>query len=182
MQVAYHYPYRQSHNHLLFCLCAFDIFVAFFSTNRLGQCFYSLLSLAFQVPFNRLYALSMSWVRWTLTKGFSSYGSAGFVIYWMMSWTAMCALGGAVESMITILTPQFIPFFLLLWIIGASSCYLYPGLSSPVFSDLYAFNFRSECFCVCLSNSAACIGVSVWLCYAVLQCPTNHSNHRFRHS
>jgi hypothetical protein len=40
----------------------------------------------------------------------------------MMSWLAMCALGGAVESMITILTPSFISFFLLLWIIGASSC------------------------------------------------------------
>ena len=63
MQVANHYTYRQSHNHLLFCLCAFDILVAFSSTNRLGQCFYSLLSLAFQVPFNRLYALSMSCVR-----------------------------------------------------------------------------------------------------------------------
>lgn len=53
--------------------------------------------------------------------GFSSYGSAGFVIYWMMSWMAMCALGGAVESMITILTPRFISFFLLLWIIGTST-------------------------------------------------------------
>lgn len=43
----------------------------------------------------------------------------------------MCALGGAVESMITILTPQFISFFLLIWIIGASSCCVSPGPLSP---------------------------------------------------
>lgn len=48
-----------------------------------------------------------------------SYGGWGFVIYWMMTWLAMCAVGGAVESMITIMTPRFVPLFLLLWIIGA---------------------------------------------------------------
>jgi hypothetical protein len=50
-----------------------------------------------------------------------SYGGWGFVIYWMMSWLAMCALGGAVESVITILTPRFIALFLLIWIICAPS-------------------------------------------------------------
>ena len=48
-----------------------------------------------------------------------SYGNWGFVIYWMMTWLAMSAVGGAVESMITIMTPRFVPLFLLLWIIGA---------------------------------------------------------------
>lgn len=58
-----------------------------------------------------------------------------------MSWLAMCALGGAVESMITILTPQFIPFFLLLWIIGACFCCVSPRMSSPVFVDSYPLIF-----------------------------------------
>ncbi|KAI0277608.1 hypothetical protein BGY98DRAFT_1079125 [Russula aff. rugulosa BPL654] len=88
------------------------------------SCFYSLLSLAFQVPFNRY------------------YGSSGFVIYWMMSWLAMCALGGAVESMITILTPSFISFFLLLWIIANVSVCVYPlALLPGVYRYGYAMPF-----------------------------------------
>jgi hypothetical protein len=52
----------------------------------------------------------------------------------MISWLAMCALGGAVESMITILTPRFIPFFLLLWIIGAFSRPVSPKLASLMYA------------------------------------------------
>jgi Protein of unknown function (DUF3533) len=66
----------------------------------------------------------------------------------MMSWTAMCALGGAVESMITILTPQFIPFFLLLWIIGASSCYL------PLYRHLY---FLIHTHLISVANVSVCV-------------------------
>jgi len=88
------------------------------------SCFYSLLSVAFQVPFNRF------------------YGSSGFVIYWMMSWLAMCALGGAVESVITILTPRFIPFFLLIWIIvNVSVCVFPPALLPAVYRYAYATPF-----------------------------------------
>ncbi|KAI9463645.1 hypothetical protein BJY52DRAFT_1252871 [Lactarius psammicola] len=72
------------------------------------SCFFCLLSLAFQVHFDRY------------------HGSSGFVIYWMMSWLAMCAVGGALESMITILTPRFIPLFLLLWIIVNVSVCIFP--------------------------------------------------------
>ncbi|KAG2150475.1 hypothetical protein DEU56DRAFT_780199 [Suillus clintonianus] len=69
---------------------------------------YSLLSLAFGVPFGR------------------KFGHAGFVIYWMMSWSAMSALGLALESMITLLTIKFIPVFLILWIISNVSVAFYP--------------------------------------------------------
>ncbi|KAH8119235.1 hypothetical protein DFH11DRAFT_1563712 [Phellopilus nigrolimitatus] len=62
--------------------------------------FFSLLSLAFQAPFRRV------------------FGGWGFVIYWMMNWMGMCALGLALESFITVLTPAFTPFFLVLWIIS----------------------------------------------------------------
>ncbi|PAV18859.1 response to drug-related protein [Pyrrhoderma noxium] len=62
--------------------------------------FFSLLSLAFQAPFSRF------------------YGKAGFVIYWMMNWCGMMSLGLALESLITVLTPAFTPFFLILWIIS----------------------------------------------------------------
>lgn len=69
---------------------------------------YSLLSLAFGVPFGR------------------KFGHAGFIIYWMMSWCSMSALGLALESMITILTIKFIPIFLILWIISNVSVAFYP--------------------------------------------------------
>ncbi|KAG2043585.1 hypothetical protein BDR03DRAFT_996313 [Suillus americanus] len=75
---------------------------------------YSLLSLAFGVPFSR------------------NFGHAGFVIYWMMSWCSMSALcslvirGLAIESMITLLTIKFIPVFLILWIISNVSVAFYP--------------------------------------------------------
>ncbi|KAG2368326.1 hypothetical protein BDR07DRAFT_1391088 [Suillus spraguei] len=57
---------------------------------------------------------------------FRSFGHAGFVIYWMMSWCSMSALGLALESMITILTLKFTPIFLILWIISNVSVAFYP--------------------------------------------------------
>lgn len=65
------------------------------------SCFYCMVSLAFQAPFNR------------------KFGHAGFLVYWMISWFGMVSLGLALEAMITLLTPKFIPFFLILWIISA---------------------------------------------------------------
>ncbi|KAH7888592.1 hypothetical protein F5I97DRAFT_722046 [Phlebopus sp. FC_14] len=85
---------------------------------------YSLLSLAFGVPFGR------------------KYGQAGFVIYWMMSWVGMMALGLALESMITILTVKFIALFLILWIIANVSVAFYPIEVLPaVFRFGYAMPF-----------------------------------------
>lgn len=88
------------------------------------SCFFCLLSLAFQVPFSRY------------------HGSSGFVIYWMMTWLAMSAVGGALESMITILTPRFIAFFLLLWIIvNVSVCTFPPQLLPGIYHYGYAMPF-----------------------------------------
>ncbi|EIM83021.1 uncharacterized protein STEHIDRAFT_124335 [Stereum hirsutum FP-91666 SS1] len=86
--------------------------------------FFSMLSLAFQVPFDRV------------------FGHSGFVIYWMLSWVGMCALGLAVEAMLTILTIRFIPFFLILWIISNVSVAFFPLQLLPgVFRYGYAFPF-----------------------------------------
>ncbi|KAH9978766.1 hypothetical protein BGW80DRAFT_1164876 [Lactifluus volemus] len=88
------------------------------------SCCFSLLSLAFQVPFSRF------------------FGSSGFVIYWMLSWVAMCALGGIIDSMITILTPRFVPFFLLFWIIlNVSVCIFPPALLPGFYHYAYAIPF-----------------------------------------
>ncbi|TRM69268.1 hypothetical protein BD626DRAFT_391845 [Schizophyllum amplum] len=69
--------------------------------------FYSLLSRAFQLPFDR------------------KYGSAGFVLFWMISFVGMLCLGLSLEAMITILTIRFMPFFMILWIItNVSVCFM----------------------------------------------------------
>ena len=70
--------------------------------------FYALISRGFQAPFSRF------------------YGPSGFLIYWMMCWMGMSALGFATESIITLVTPRFIPFFLLIWIISNVSTGLLP--------------------------------------------------------
>ncbi|KAA1474307.1 hypothetical protein DENSPDRAFT_803883 [Dentipellis sp. KUC8613] len=88
------------------------------------SCFYSLLSVAFQLPFDRV------------------YGHGGFVIYWMMSWLGMCALGMAVEAMVTILTVRFIAFFLIIWLIAnVSVCFFPIPLLPGVFKYGYATPF-----------------------------------------
>ncbi|TFK54205.1 hypothetical protein OE88DRAFT_1732894 [Heliocybe sulcata] len=85
---------------------------------------YALVSLAFQVPFNR------------------QFGRGGFVIFWMLAWVGMTALGLAVEALVTILTPKFIPFFLVLWLIANVSVSFYPiELLPTIFRYGYAAPF-----------------------------------------
>ncbi|KAL1669958.1 hypothetical protein GGF50DRAFT_122690 [Schizophyllum commune] len=68
---------------------------------------YSLLSKAFQVPFDR------------------KYGDAGFVLFWMINFVGMLCLGLSLEAMITLLTIRFMPFFMILWIItNVSVCFM----------------------------------------------------------
>ncbi|KAF7981868.1 hypothetical protein HWV62_31427 [Athelia sp. TMB] len=85
---------------------------------------YALVSLAFRVPFGR------------------TLGRAGFVIYWMMSFCAMSALGLALEVAVTLLTMRFVPFFLILWIIANVSVSYYPIEALPgIFRYGYATPF-----------------------------------------
>ncbi|KAI5123660.1 hypothetical protein M0805_001690 [Coniferiporia weirii] len=86
--------------------------------------FFSLLSETFKAPFTRV------------------FGGWGFVIYWMMNWAGMCAMGLAMEAVITILTPAFTPFFLVLWIISNVSVASFPiELLPGVFKYGYATPF-----------------------------------------
>ncbi|WWD20771.1 hypothetical protein CI109_105248 [Kwoniella shandongensis] len=59
---------------------------------------YSLISLAFLVNFSR------------------EFGKGGFVVYWMLNWITMSALGFVMESVYLWLGP-FFPFFLVFWVI-----------------------------------------------------------------
>ncbi|KAJ7901276.1 hypothetical protein B0H13DRAFT_2028525 [Mycena leptocephala] len=70
------------------------------------------------------------------------FGSAGLVIFWMLNWIGMLACGLALESMITILTVRFVPFFLIIWIISNVSVSIFPLAVLPrVFRYGYAFPF-----------------------------------------
>ncbi|KAF7364308.1 DUF3533 domain-containing protein [Mycena sanguinolenta] len=91
-------------------------FVAYFFISL----FYTLLSRAFQLPFDR------------------HFGRWGIVIFWMLNWTGMLACGLALESMITLLTIRFIPFFLILWIISNVSITEYP---LQVLPHVYHYGF-----------------------------------------
>ncbi|KAJ7138271.1 hypothetical protein C8R44DRAFT_976059 [Mycena epipterygia] len=85
---------------------------------------YTLLSRAFQLPFDR------------------AFGHAGLVVFWMLNWAGMLACGLALEALITLLTPRFIPFFLLLWIITNVSVCVFPLQVLPhVYRYGYAFPF-----------------------------------------
>ncbi|KAJ7184955.1 hypothetical protein C8R46DRAFT_468661 [Mycena filopes] len=86
--------------------------------------FYTLLSRAFQLPFDR------------------RFGSAGLVIFWMLNWIGMLACGLALEAMITILTVRFVPFFLILWIISNVAICIFPiEVLPPVYRYGYAWPF-----------------------------------------
>ncbi|KIM36235.1 hypothetical protein M413DRAFT_31832 [Hebeloma cylindrosporum] len=61
--------------------------------------FYCLLSLAFQLDLTR------------------KFGHGGFMIFWMLNYVNMLAVGLALEALLTLLTQKFIPFFMLTWII-----------------------------------------------------------------
>ncbi|GAA5892631.1 SNG1 family protein [Sporobolomyces salmoneus] len=59
----------------------------------------SLVSIAFQVPFNLF------------------WGKGGFPLFWLINWTSMWALGLAMECALTLLGPKYTAFFLVFWAI-----------------------------------------------------------------
>jgi len=70
--------------------------------------FYSLLNLAFKLDLSR------------------KFGAGGFFVFWMINYLGMLAMCLALESMITLLGPKAIAFFLLLWIITNLSVSIFP--------------------------------------------------------
>ncbi|KAF8208895.1 hypothetical protein K438DRAFT_1930438 [Mycena galopus ATCC 62051] len=91
-------------------------FVAYFVISF----FYTMLSRAFQLPFNR------------------HFGNGGIVIFWMLNWLGMLACGLAIDSMLTVLTIRFVPFFLILWIISNVSVSIFP---LQVLPHVYRYGF-----------------------------------------
>ncbi|KAF9463855.1 hypothetical protein BDZ94DRAFT_1217283 [Collybia nuda] len=96
--------------------------------------FYTLLSVAFQLDFTR------------------QFGHAGIVVFWMLNWVGMLSVGLALESLITLLTIRFIPFFLLSWIIVNVGVCIFPIEVMPaIFRYGYATPFYN------ISRAVRCI-------------------------
>lgn len=96
--------------------------------------FYALLSLAFQLDFTR------------------KFGHGGFVVFWMLNWVGMLAVGLALESLLTLLTIRFMPFFMITWIIANVSVCIFPIEVLPsVFRYGYAMPFYN------VSHAVRCI-------------------------
>ncbi|TFK23383.1 hypothetical protein FA15DRAFT_642627 [Coprinopsis marcescibilis] len=95
-------------------------FTAYFFISLL----YSAMNMAFQLDVTR------------------KFGNAGFVVFWMINFAGLAAMCMTLESMITLLTPKGIPFFMLLWIITNLSVTLFPIEVLPtLFRYGYAWPF-----------------------------------------
>lgn len=77
---------------------------------------FSLLNIAFKLPYGRNY----------------SYGG-GFMAWWCVTYTGMLVMGLVLESVITLIGPKFVGFFLILFIIANVSVANFPIELSPSF-------------------------------------------------
>lgn len=110
----------------------------YFASYFILSCFIALLNLAFGTPFAR------------------HFGSSGFVIYWMMAWVSMLALGLTLDAVIILVTTRFVPFFLILWIVLNVSIVAYPFEVLPgVYKYGYAmpfYNLSKTVLAICFNT------------------------------
>ncbi|GAA5880617.1 hypothetical protein JCM16303_004284 [Sporobolomyces ruberrimus] len=79
---------------------------------------YSLVNLAFQLPMDG--------------NGYASFGpQSGFMVFWMLNFFTLLALGGAMESMITLVGMKFFPIFLVVWILLNITSSFFPATVMP---------------------------------------------------
>lgn len=74
--------------------------------------FYSLVSLAFQIPLSNPSRPGLFSAR-----NANGYGSGSFMVYWMLNWIGMAALGFPCENMAMVLGFPWSSLFLIFWVI-----------------------------------------------------------------
>ena len=89
---------------------------------------YSLVSLAFQIPFS-----SPPGSHVEVVSPANAYGHASFVVYWMINFIGMCALGLACENMAMLLGAPWTALWLIFWVISNVSTAFYPIATAPGF-------------------------------------------------
>lgn len=89
---------------------------------------YSLISLAFQIPFDRAGAPG-----YEVAHNPAAYGSATFVVYWMINWIGMIALGLACENVAMIIGQPWTAMWLIFWVISNVATSFYSLDLTPKF-------------------------------------------------
>lgn len=90
---------------------------------------YSLVSLAFQIPFSN----TGSFPDTSVVNNADAYGRGTFVVYWMLNWLGMCALGLASENVTMIIGQPWTALWLIFWVITNVSTSFYAIPLSPAF-------------------------------------------------
>lgn len=95
--------------------------------------FYSLVSLAFQIPFSNNSASPTE-----SAFNANAYGRGSFVVYWMLNWVGMTALGLPSENMAMILGTPYASLWLVFWVITNVATSFY---SIVLESDFYRWGY-----------------------------------------
>ncbi|OJJ06758.1 hypothetical protein ASPVEDRAFT_335223 [Aspergillus versicolor CBS 583.65] len=90
--------------------------------------FYSFVSLAFQIPFSNHPAPDT-----VSAANPNAYGKGSFVVFWMLNWVGMAALGLPCENMAMILGFPYSSMFLIFWVITNVSSGFYALDLAPGF-------------------------------------------------
>ncbi|GAM34227.1 hypothetical protein TCE0_015f01671 [Talaromyces pinophilus] len=99
-------------------------FVAYFILSF----FYSLIPLAFGIPFSNPRGSTTE----VIMNG-NEYGKSSFVVYWMLNWVGMTALGLPSENMAMIIGAPWSALWLTFWVISNVSTGFYPLDLAPGF-------------------------------------------------
>ncbi|KAG6909241.1 hypothetical protein DXG01_001423 [Tephrocybe rancida] len=134
-------------------------FVSSFGAYFFVSLFYALVSLAFQLDFSR------------------KFGHSGFLVFWMLNWIGMLSVGLALESLMTLLTVKFIPFFMIIWIIVNVSVCIFPIEVLPVFFrygyavPFYNVSHAVRCIVFGTKNTVA-LNFGILIIWAAISCIT----------
>lgn len=90
--------------------------------------FYSFISLAFQIPFDNPIAPGNE-----MSHNPNAYGAATFVVYWMINWIGMIALGLACENVAMIIGQPWTAMWLIFWVISNVATSFYALDLTPKF-------------------------------------------------
>ncbi|TVY21314.1 Nitrosoguanidine resistance protein SNG1 [Lachnellula arida] len=90
--------------------------------------FYSLISLAFQIPFSGPPASDT-----VVANGADAYHYGSFVVYWMINFVGMIALGLACENVAMVVGQPWTAFWLIFWVITNVSTSFYSITLAPRF-------------------------------------------------